>query len=221
MGISIKLGPIVLRNNFLNNTLTVVWECWHWWPTFSDYLQGINDVFRCFICMDKLKDARLCPHCSKLCCFACIRRWLVEQRSQVKSLSNSSTLKFKYFWIILHSALTAAFHFAHMSWSIAAGLGTSLSSWRASSCRRILLPTLFHPQPVLRAAIQTCKISINQLKKDMKINKLIFADVIYTTKKFQFIARRVKVASATSAPSGKALIRATVSRYFGIYYLTI
>ena len=32
--------------------------------------------------MDKLRDARLCPHCSKLCCFPCIRRWLVEQRSQ-------------------------------------------------------------------------------------------------------------------------------------------
>ena len=45
-------------------------------------VQGLADVFRCFICMDKLRDARLCPHCSKLCCFACIRRWLVEQRSQ-------------------------------------------------------------------------------------------------------------------------------------------
>lgn len=45
-------------------------------------MEGIADVFRCFICMDKLRDARLCPHCSKLCCFACIRRWLVEQRSQ-------------------------------------------------------------------------------------------------------------------------------------------
>uniref|UniRef100_A0AAY4ELN9 Tripartite motif containing 37 n=1 Tax=Denticeps clupeoides TaxID=299321 RepID=A0AAY4ELN9_9TELE len=27
-------------------------------------------------------DARLCPHCSKLCCFSCIRRWLTEQRAQ-------------------------------------------------------------------------------------------------------------------------------------------
>ncbi|XP_014663122.1 PREDICTED: E3 ubiquitin-protein ligase TRIM37-like [Priapulus caudatus] len=32
--------------------------------------------------MEKLRDARLCPHCSKLCCFMCIRRWLTEQRSQ-------------------------------------------------------------------------------------------------------------------------------------------
>lgn len=32
--------------------------------------------------MEKLQDAHLCPHCSKLCCYMCIRRWLTEQRSQ-------------------------------------------------------------------------------------------------------------------------------------------
>ena len=36
-------------------------------------VESLAEVFRCFICMEKLKDARLCPHCSKLCCFACIR----------------------------------------------------------------------------------------------------------------------------------------------------
>ncbi|XP_060082540.1 E3 ubiquitin-protein ligase TRIM37-like isoform X1 [Ylistrum balloti] len=45
-------------------------------------VEGLAEVFRCFICMEKLRDARLCPHCSKLCCFICIRRWLTEQRSQ-------------------------------------------------------------------------------------------------------------------------------------------
>uniref|UniRef100_A0A3Q0SCV7 RING-type domain-containing protein n=1 Tax=Amphilophus citrinellus TaxID=61819 RepID=A0A3Q0SCV7_AMPCI len=45
-------------------------------------VQSIAEVFRCFICMEKLRDARLCPHCSKLCCFSCIRRWLTEQRAQ-------------------------------------------------------------------------------------------------------------------------------------------
>nr|XP_028691405.1 E3 ubiquitin-protein ligase TRIM37 isoform X11 [Macaca mulatta] len=50
---------------------------------FKDVLaQSIAEVFRCFICMEKLRDARLCPHCSKLCCFSCIRRWLTEQRAQ-------------------------------------------------------------------------------------------------------------------------------------------
>lgn len=45
-------------------------------------VESLAEVFRCFICMEKLKDARLCPHCSKLCCFACISRWLTEQRAQ-------------------------------------------------------------------------------------------------------------------------------------------
>jgi len=36
-------------------------------------LQSLTEVFRCFICMEKLRDARLCPHCSKLCCYTCIR----------------------------------------------------------------------------------------------------------------------------------------------------
>merc|ERR1719369_1156143 len=29
-----------------------------------------------------LKNAHLCPHCSKMCCYMCIRRWLTEQRFQ-------------------------------------------------------------------------------------------------------------------------------------------
>lgn len=50
----------------------------------NDVLPGesLNDVFRCFICMEKLQEAHLCPHCSKLCCFLCISRWLTEQRRQ-------------------------------------------------------------------------------------------------------------------------------------------
>ncbi|XP_012275066.1 uncharacterized protein LOC105696857 isoform X2 [Orussus abietinus] len=45
-------------------------------------VETLAEVFRCFICMEKLQDAHLCPHCSKLCCYVCIRRWLTEQRSQ-------------------------------------------------------------------------------------------------------------------------------------------
>ncbi|XP_063721024.1 uncharacterized protein LOC134847739 isoform X2 [Symsagittifera roscoffensis] len=45
-------------------------------------MESLSEVFRCFICMEKLYDARLCPHCSKLCCYLCIRRWLTEQRPQ-------------------------------------------------------------------------------------------------------------------------------------------
>ena len=45
-------------------------------------VESLSDVFRCFICMERLRNAHLCPHCSKLCCYLCIRRWLTEQRPQ-------------------------------------------------------------------------------------------------------------------------------------------
>lgn len=51
--------------------------------TLEDHsVETLAEVFRCFICMEKLRDAHLCPHCSKLCCYVCIRKWLTEQRSQ-------------------------------------------------------------------------------------------------------------------------------------------
>ena len=30
-------------------------------------VESLAEVFRCFICMEKLRNAHLCPHCSKLC----------------------------------------------------------------------------------------------------------------------------------------------------------
>ena len=46
--------------------------------SLSFFPQSLAEVFRCFICMEKLRDARLCPHCSKLCCFTCIRvGWVI------------------------------------------------------------------------------------------------------------------------------------------------
>ena len=32
--------------------------------------------------MERLRNAHLCPQCSKLCCYLCICRWLTEQRRQ-------------------------------------------------------------------------------------------------------------------------------------------
>ncbi|CAG7720405.1 unnamed protein product [Allacma fusca] len=45
-------------------------------------MESLAEIFRCFICMEKLRDAHMCPHCSKLVCYHCIRRWLTEQRAQ-------------------------------------------------------------------------------------------------------------------------------------------
>lgn len=43
--------------------------------------EALSDVFRCFICTEKLQEAHLCPHCSKPLCFLCITRWLSERQS--------------------------------------------------------------------------------------------------------------------------------------------
>ncbi|CAH8581118.1 unnamed protein product [Schistosoma turkestanicum] len=48
----------------------------------ADTFESLSEVFRCFICMERLNNARLCPHCSKLCCYKCIRKWITETRSQ-------------------------------------------------------------------------------------------------------------------------------------------
>ena len=51
-------------------------------PSPDPAIESLSDVFRCFICMERLRNAHMCPHCSKLCCYQCIRRWLTEQRPQ-------------------------------------------------------------------------------------------------------------------------------------------
>ncbi|OMJ81141.1 hypothetical protein SteCoe_18456 [Stentor coeruleus] len=43
---------------------------------------NFDDLLKCVICYDKLIDPKMCPSCSKLCCKACIHRWLIENRSQ-------------------------------------------------------------------------------------------------------------------------------------------
>ncbi|EDV23555.1 uncharacterized protein TRIADDRAFT_58319 [Trichoplax adhaerens] len=68
-----------------------------------DAVANIKDVFRCFICMEKLKDARLCPHCSKLCCHTCMRRWLCEQRSHCPHCS-----LLEYFYLATSSKIKHA-----------------------------------------------------------------------------------------------------------------
>lgn len=42
--------------------------------------------------MEKLRDARLCPHCSKLCCFSCIRVSLLIMAYFCKHLSLENTV---------------------------------------------------------------------------------------------------------------------------------
>jgi tripartite motif-containing protein 37 len=42
----------------------------------------MDDLLRCFICFDRVRDAHLCPLCSSMCCKDCIVRWLTERKPQ-------------------------------------------------------------------------------------------------------------------------------------------
>uniref|UniRef100_A0A0X3PZW0 E3 ubiquitin-protein ligase TRIM37 n=1 Tax=Schistocephalus solidus TaxID=70667 RepID=A0A0X3PZW0_SCHSO len=48
----------------------------------GDTFESLSEVFKCFICMERLNNTRLCPHCSKLCCYDCITKWITENRPQ-------------------------------------------------------------------------------------------------------------------------------------------
>lgn len=41
-----------------------------------------DEVFRCYICLQNLTSPTLCPKCSKLCCEACIKKWLRERKEE-------------------------------------------------------------------------------------------------------------------------------------------
>ena len=34
---------------------------------------NLNDLLNCFICLQKVRNAVMCPQCSKLCCEQCIK----------------------------------------------------------------------------------------------------------------------------------------------------
>eukprot|EP00002_Diphylleia_rotans_P023896 TRINITY_DN4707_c0_g2_i2.p1 TRINITY_DN4707_c0_g2~~TRINITY_DN4707_c0_g2_i2.p1 ORF type:complete len:931 (-),score=180.40 TRINITY_DN4707_c0_g2_i2:331-3123(-) len=50
--------------------------------TSADPTINIEEIFRCYICMGRVRNAQMCPSCSKMCCMICIEKWLKEQRPQ-------------------------------------------------------------------------------------------------------------------------------------------
>eukprot|EP00041_Stephanoeca_diplocostata_P023395 m.574571 g.574571 ORF g.574571 m.574571 type:complete len:746 (+) comp22280_c0_seq3:282-2519(+) len=44
-------------------------------------LRGLSDVFKCMICLHRSRAAHICPHCSKICCYNCAKRWLINGTS--------------------------------------------------------------------------------------------------------------------------------------------
>lgn len=42
---------------------------------------NLQEILRCFICFGRVQEPHLCPQCSKMCCRACITKWL-ERKPQ-------------------------------------------------------------------------------------------------------------------------------------------
>jgi len=42
----------------------------------------IDELLRCIICLVRASNPQMCPHCSNLFCYSCVRRWLTEKKSQ-------------------------------------------------------------------------------------------------------------------------------------------
>ncbi|KAJ1967904.1 hypothetical protein H4R35_006580, partial [Dimargaris xerosporica] len=45
-------------------------------------LSPVEELFQCFICMGTLRDAVICPKCSKLSCAQCITRWIGQHKEE-------------------------------------------------------------------------------------------------------------------------------------------
>ena len=48
----------------------------------STSLNNIEAIIKCYICLGKIKNPCMCPLCQKLTCEECIKKWLVEKKSQ-------------------------------------------------------------------------------------------------------------------------------------------
>eukprot|EP01006_Ploeotia_vitrea_P039649 TRINITY_DN66365_c10_g1_i1.p1 TRINITY_DN66365_c10_g1~~TRINITY_DN66365_c10_g1_i1.p1 ORF type:complete len:781 (+),score=420.06 TRINITY_DN66365_c10_g1_i1:105-2345(+) len=65
----------------------------------DDEHRGLHSLLQCFICYSDVREARMCPSCSKICCRRCITKWLTESKSQCPycraHLTVSSLIKFR------------------------------------------------------------------------------------------------------------------------------
>ncbi|PRP86343.1 hypothetical protein PROFUN_05484 [Planoprotostelium fungivorum] len=52
-------------------------------------METIEDILRCLICLDRVKNAQMCPSCSKICCDRCIRKWITQQKPQCPHCRNT------------------------------------------------------------------------------------------------------------------------------------
>ena len=44
-------------------------------------MNEISDLIKCYICLDKIKNPKMCKFCHRLTCDECIRKWLNEKNT--------------------------------------------------------------------------------------------------------------------------------------------
>ncbi len=49
-----------------------------------DTFNGLENIIKCYISLDKIKNPCMCPCCKKLTCKKCIQKWLVEKKINVQ-----------------------------------------------------------------------------------------------------------------------------------------
>ena len=42
-------------------------------------INEITDLIKCYICLDTIKDPKMCYFCHRLACGECIRKWLIQK----------------------------------------------------------------------------------------------------------------------------------------------
>ena len=58
-----------------------MYDCAH---THTHTLQTLSELLCCYICADRLRDASLCPHCSKMGCYTCIKVYTQPRVADVR-----------------------------------------------------------------------------------------------------------------------------------------
>lgn len=55
-------------------------------------IESVSDMLNCFICFKKVRDAVICPYCSKFSCEPCLKAWIGEKKQECPACRHALTL---------------------------------------------------------------------------------------------------------------------------------
>ena len=68
--------PIYKDLNFIKETININSN-----KENDQIINEISDLIKCYICLDKIKNPKMCIFCHRLACDECIRKWLDEKNT--------------------------------------------------------------------------------------------------------------------------------------------